>query len=1029
MIRWFVERPVATAMFYLALLVLGVYSFLNTPLELAPKEEFPRIDVQTSWPGVTPEIIQTTVTAPIEEKLATVKGVRKLTSSSQIGNSQITLELDPDVNMEFAALAIREEIAKTRERLPYGLRPQIQPFVPEDFRVRPFLHYTISGNYPLQKLREIVKTKLEIGLGSITGVSRVEVSGGSDSEIRVLLDKNKLDAYGIEPYSVGRALAIRMTIYPAGRVRRGNQEYLFKVSDALTSLHEIGETVVGRVGKNPVALKDVAEIAPAHEDVDFINRINGRQTISLTLAKEKGANTLKVSGEVKRRLETIRKELPADLIFRTVDDESAEIHKNLRDLRRLVGIIIVLVFAMIFVVLRRFRPSLLILSSIAFSTVITFNLIYVFKVSVSMLTLGALALGFGMFVDDSIVVFENTIRLRERGVSAKEATLRGPREVGVAVLASTLTTISVFACFPYFQGRLKIYYLPLAIVISSALAASLLVSFTLIPALSPKFLRIRQSNPDKSARWFFFSGFLKFVLRHPLVTLLLAAGILFGSYKWFRAEVTLGEFFIWYSKERLDVSINTPPGTDIARTDVVVKKFEERVLEADYEKEINAGILPNEAYITISFPPKVENSSRPYILKENLTRLATQFAGLGIGITGFDPQGYYSSMEAGTYYDSRIKFFGYNLKKLMDVTGDLERTLRRNPRIKEVRTVSSRYGWWRPDAHEYVLKIDPGKLRMYDIVPRDFYYRIQTLLAGRFGVPTKALLEGRETDISLKFPDTEVMDLDRLRDSMMRSRTGEYLRLGEVSTVEEKIVAGSIDRENQQFQQTLIWEFRGPSKAADNYKKSVFASLKMPPGFSATLEEDQWMTREEKGQIKLAIVVAIVIIYLILAALYESFIQPFIILLSVPLALIGVFLAFVVAGYAFDSSAYIGVILMAGIVVKNAILVVDHINLKRGQGLALLEAVIDGTRERIRPILMTTGTTVFGLLPMLLIHAEGGKRGIWSSLALCTAGGLVSSTVSILFIIPVFYYYGEGIRPWLARKAAEARGFSGGGIS
>ncbi len=1027
MISWFVARPVATAMIFLGLLVLGVFSFLNTPLELAPKQEFPRIDVITAWPGVTPEIVQTLVTAPLEENLALVRGVRKMSSSSEIGSSRITLELDPLINMEFATLAIREEISKTIERLPYGRRPEVQPYVPESFRTKPFLAYTISGGYPLQKLRELVKTKIELGLGSIMGISRVDVSGGSDPEIRVILDKGKLDAYGIEPSRIGRAIADRTRILPAGRVMNGNQEYLFKVMDALTGLAEIGETIVGRTGSNPVALKEVAKIAPAYTDVDYLHRINGQPTIGLTLNKEKGAPTLKVARAVKRKIEEIRKDLPADLVFKTVEDESAEIRRNLDEIYRLAGIIVVLVFGMTFVILRRFRPSLLILSSIAFSTVITFNLIYVFGISMNMLTLGALALGFGMFVDDSIVVFENTLRLRERGIAAREAAVRGPKEVAVAVIASTLTTISVFACFPYFQGRLKIYYLPLAIVISSALAASLLVSFTLIPALSPRILDIRKKASREAGPGKSLSGALRFVVRRPTAVILLAAGILFGSYKWFRKEVSLGEFFSWYNRQSLDVWVNMPPGTDLALTDAVIGKFEAKVLETGYEKVMNARITPVEAWISITFPPEIESSAGPYALKEELTRLATQFAGLSISISGFDPQTYYSSMSTGTYYDSQIKFFGYNLKKLRDITRDLGSTLRRNPRIKEVKTISSREGWWRPDSYEYVLKIDPDRIGRYDIEPRDFYYHVQTLLAGRFGIPTQALVDGREMDISLKFPEFDVLDMNGLKDAMLRTRGGESLRLGEVSTIEERVVAGGIDRENQQFQQTLMWEFRGPYKAAENYKKAVFASLKLPPGFSATLEDDRWITREEKSQIKLAIIAALVVIFMILAALYESFIQPFIILLSVPLALIGVFAAFVISGYSFDSSAYIGVILMAGIVVKNAILIVDHINLKRREGAALLEAVVEGTRDRIRPILMTTGTTVLGLLPMLLIRSEGGRRGIWASLALCTAGGLVSSTIFIVMIIPVFYYIAERARPWLARKAAEAQTSGGGG--
>ncbi len=450
-----------------------------------------------------------------------------------------------------------------------------------------------------------------------------------------------------------------------------------------------------------------------------------------------------------------------------------------------------------------------------------------------------------------------------------------------------------------------------------------------------------------------------------------------------------------------------PPGTDIDTMDAVVRKFEAKVLESDVEKELNARVQPEDAYLSISFPAAVENSSRPYALKEELIRLATRFAGVSIGIYGFNPQGYHSSLEAGTFYDSKIKFTGYNLKKLKDITAELERVLRRNPRTKDVRTTSSRFGWWRPDSFEYVLRIDREALRKFDVDPRSLFFHVRTLLAGRFGAPTRVLLDGKETDIVFKFPEADQMDLGRLQDTLLKTKGGESLRLGEVMTLEEKAVAGSIDREDQRFQQTVMWEFRGPSKAADTFKRSVFSSLKLPPGFSASIDEEGRMTGEEKGRMAFAIVFAVMIIYMVLAALYESLLQPFIILLSVPLALIGVFAAFIIAGYPFDSSAYIGVLLMAGIVVNNAILLVDHINLKRKRGLPRLEAVITGTKERIRPVLMTTATTILGMLPMLFLQANAGRRDIWSTLALCTVGGLSSSTIFIFIIIPVFYYYGE----------------------
>jgi HAE1 family hydrophobic/amphiphilic exporter-1 len=1015
----FVERPIATAMIFMALLVLGVYSFLNLPLELAPKEEFPELNIITAWTGVPPEVIQTEITAPIEEKVSTVKGIRKIYSESLNGSSRITLEFDEKTNMEFAHLALREKISELRDVLPYGVRPNVEPYEPEEFQEDPFLEYTISGSYSLHRLREYVKDRIEIGIGSIKGVAGVSVTGGSDPEIKILLDKEKLKTYGISPFAVFGRIQERIEIYPAGRVQKGSQEYIFKVSNLISSSRELGEIVVIHSGENAVKLKDIAEIFPSYQDIYYINRINGQPTIRMTVYKTPRTSTLKVAKAVQNKLEKVKQELPRDLVFRVVNDESEKIGKGLRELYLLVGIIVAVIFVLVFIVLRSFKPSILVLSSIAFSVLITFNLIYFFKISLNMFTLGGLALGFGLFVDNSIVVFENVLRLREKGVPPVKAAIQGAKEVFLPVLAATLTTMSVFFAFVYFTGRMKIYYLPLAIVITSALAASLLVSFSLIPAMSPRLLKGRKEKKEEKVRNFYVK-FLKFIMRHPIEVILIIAAIFFGAYKWFRSEVTIGSFFSWQYQQRLYVSVGMPPGTPVEATDEVIMKFEEKVMQKSYEKEMNTTVTSERAYIIIEFPPEIEFSYHPYVLKEELIQLATNFAGISVGVSGFDPQGYYSSIGPTTYYDSRIKFYGYNLKKLQEITSNLERTLKRNPRIKDVKITSGRYGWWRLDSYAYVLKIDKEILRRYNVDPDYLYYHLQVLMAGRLSMPLKAKIEGRETDISIKFPEASMTDLKGLQDEIIRTQGGELLRLKDISVLEEWPIAGSIDREDQQFQQTIMWEFRGPSKAAERYKEGVYNKLSLPPGFSATLEGYDWrMTEEELGQIKFAIIFSLIVIFMILASLYESFIQPFFILLAVPLALIGVFVAFVIADFPFDSSAYIGVILLGGIVVNNSILLVDHINLKRKEGLPVLEAVLVGARERIRPIFMTTSTTVLGMLPLVLIQLEVERRRLWSSLALSAVGGLISSTILILIVIPIFYFYGDRIRGFASDKIGE----------
>jgi len=1015
--RIFVERPIATAMFFMAVLALGIYSFLNIPIELAPKEDYPQINIITNWQGASPEIIQTQVTSPLEEIASTIKGVRKVTSNSRIGSSLITLDFDAKTNMEFAELALREEIARARDRLPSRLRPRIQLLIPEEFRAEHFLDYSISGNYPLNKLRELVKEKIEYAIRSIKGVAGVEVIGGADPEIKVILDKKKLKAFNIHAYQVRLAINESLKTFSTGKVKKGCQEFIFKISNSIKGTRELGEIVISHSGDNPIKLKDVAQIVSSYGDISRISRINGKPTVMLKIIKEKGTNTLKVAKRVKQKLELIKRELPRDFVFKVWEDESKDIQKSLRELYLLVGIIILVIFFLIFLVLRSFKPSLLVISSIAFSVLISFNLIYFFKISINLLTLGGLALGFGLFVDNSIVVFENVLRLREKGLSPVRAAIQGSKEVFLPVLAATLTTMSVFFSFAYFQGRLKIYYLPLAVVISSALAASLLVSFSLIPALSPKLIkRVRKKHKEKIRGY--YEKILKFLLGHPVEVILLIIILFYGSYQWFRAEVTLGEFFRWTFRQRLFVRVTMPPGAEIERTDVVIKKFEEKVLETDYEKELNTYVSSEFAYLDITFPSHIEKSYRPYLLKEKLIRLATNFAGIGVFISGFDPQPYASSLGTGTYYDSRIKFYGYNLKKLKEITSQLEHTLKRNPRIKEVRIISSRYRLWRLDSFEYILKLNKEALRKYDIDPIYLFYHLQSSVTGNF-YWNRAKIGGKEMDLSIKFAEADEMDLKNLQDILIETQGGEYLRLGEISTLEERPIAGSIDRENQQFQQTVMWEFRGPYKVAERYKEAVFSKLQLPPGFSATMKEEWLMTEEEKGQIKFAILFSLIIIFMILASLYESLVHPFFIILAVPMALIGVFVAFVIADFPFDSSAYIGVILLGGIVVNNSILLVDHINLKRKQGFSLLEAVLKGARERVRPIFMTTSTTVLGMLPLVLFQVEEGRKGIWRSLALSTVGGLVSSTIFILIAIPIFYFYGDRIRFWVQNKIRE----------
>ncbi len=1006
----FVERPIATVMVFLVAASLGAYSFLNLPLELAPNENFPQVTIRTAWNDVSAEVVQTQITSPLEAMASLVKGVRKISSSSSFGLSSVVLEFDPKTNADFANLEIRERITRLRQALPHGAGiPQIIPYVPEDFRTADFLHYAISGEYSLNELRTMLKDKLYSCLIAVKGVAGVEVWGGSDPEIGVTLDIKKTQSLDITPEQAIEAINRWNQTYPAGKVQKGKQEYLVKIMSSLKDMKELQEMIVAFRGGVAVQLKNIAGVEYVYSDTQDLNRINGQPTLRLIIYKEKGANTLAVAKSVKARLREIVPGLPPDLIFRPVNDESAEIKRSLKELGLLGIAILIIIFSLVFFMLRSISPSLLILSSIAFSILITVHAISLFKIPVNMLTLGALTLGFGLFVDNSVVVFENILRLWENGFSPIRAASQGPQEVFLAVLASTLTTVSVFFCFPFFQGRLKIYYLPLGVVMTSALCVSLLVSFTLMPALGPRLLKTRKKKRRRAGRCF-YSKFLALVLGHPLEVLAASSLLFCGSYKWFKKEVAVGEFFRWHSRDRLIISFRMPSGTGLDRTDEIVRRFEAQVLEADCEKEMNTRVSTDSASIEIAFPPEVEYSFHPYVLKEQLITFASQFAGLSVAIHGFGPRGYFSGYGIGARLDSSIAFSGYDLKGLKEIVAEVEQLLKMNPRIKETRLVSSEDASTTEDFFEYVLKIDWNSPRISYIESEHLYHHLNAVLQGKFFAPVMWRAQGKDMAVSFKFSETQSLDIEALQNSLIRTRSGEYFKLGEITTLEKRPIAGSIARENQQFRLKLMWGFKGPAKSAKNYEKAVFSNLKLPPGFSASLDDTQLLTEREKSQMKFALLVSLALIFMILASLYESYLEALVVILAVPLALIGVFVAFIIVGYSFDSSAYIGVILLTGIVVNNAILLVNHMNLKVKQGLPLLDAVIAGAKDRVRPIVLTTSTTVLGTLPLIVVQREAGASKMWGSLALSIVGGMTSSALLVLIIVPVFYFYGKKFR-------------------
>jgi HAE1 family hydrophobic/amphiphilic exporter-1 len=533
--------------------------------------------------------------------------------------------------------------------------------------------------------------------------------------------------------------------------------------------------------------------------------------------------------------------------------------------------------------------------------------------------------------------------------------------------------------------------------------SSIIVSFILIPSLSA---RIDIKIKKKRQKTLFKRGkFFPFLLRYPLLVILPIIFLFIFSYKTFKEEVSFGQFFSWYSKDMIRVTLTFPAGSEFEDVKKSILKFEKVALAKAYPKEINTDIYTRWARMKITFPEEIENSAYPIQLKQELVSHATDMAGIGVFISGFDQEPYYYNPDTGSFLSHNVHIKGYNFEKLMELSKELKRNLLSHRRIKEAEIQTDKDRWWGGKQKYYSLKIDREKLKQYQLSLPNLLNIIFVNLRDSSGIEQKIKFNDKELSVEIKADGVEDRELDDLLNLNVETISGIPFRIKDVAEVELTRQKGGITREDQEYWSMVQWEYMGSAKSADRYHKTIYKNLSVPVGFTKSLEERRFrMTEEEEAQLDYAIILSVVLIYLILAMLYENLLQPLLIMLAIPLALIGVYIAFWQVDYSFDASANVGVILLFGIVVNNAILLIDNINRHLRKTSKVIESIVVGTKERIRPILMTTLTTVFGMMPLLIITESGGKGDIWTNLALCTVGGLTTSALLILFVLPIFYF-------------------------
>ncbi len=779
-------------------------------------------------------------------------------------------------------------------------------------------------------------------------------------------------------------------------------------------------------------VRDVATVHDRYEEAQSYYRIDGRPAVSFAVTKEIGANTVRVADAVKVRLSELERFNPYGTRLILDNDESKEIREQLSDLRTRALFSALVIFVVLLAFLGSLRSAALIFATIAFSVLIALNLIYFGGLTLNILTLMGLAMGFGLIVDNAIVVLENVYRRWRGGEEPAVAAEDGAREVVLPILASTATTLIVFVPFVYLQGELRVFYVPLAIVVGLTLVASLFVAFTFIPSLAARVLRRgvpgtmgddvggvpSPGTPRRPLYVRFYADVVGFTVRHPWTSFLVTALVFTGSYHLFDKYVTTWTVFGGGLNTRtyISVQISLPRGSNLDRTDELVAFFEEKLSHIPEVEQYTAQIRPQFGYMEITFPDSLENTQVPVAIKEQMFAYSHSFTGAEVRVYGYGPSFYGGGSSPPNY---AITVLGYNYEKVRDIAENIGARLSRLARVQDVDTNSGSNRFQREKASEYVVTIDRDRLARHDLSVQELVGRLQASVQGRQSA-SWLKLGGEDVQYQVKLEDSSDMDVLALTETLIDTPSGRRIRLGDVVTVTPRDILARIHRENQQYERTVAYEFRGPQKLGDLWHDRVIEATQVPPGYTVKKGDSYWwISREDRTQIWVTIAIALLLVYMVTAALFESLLQPLCVILTVPMALIGVYLIFFYTEASFTREAYVGVIMMFGIVVNNAILLVDHVNGVRARHalLSLHDAIVKGTLERVRPILMTTATTVMGLTPLVVFGDPAGSN-IWDALALVLIGGLLSSTLFVLTITPAAYGVLEG---WKARARGPVR--------
>jgi len=1035
-----IKRPVTMAMAYTILILMGGLALLQLPVELYPNISFGEVSIIIEVRGgIPPTEVESMVTKPVEEAVGTVSHMEEMLSISKEGESTVVLSFEPGLNMDFAALEVREKFARVKNKLPKEIeKPIIAQFKRSDVPI--VIIAVTSLRRTTEEIRKIVDEDVREAIKRTSGVADAEVAGGRERKILVEADQRKMASYGLSLERIISMIGQNNLNLLAGDIEFANNKYLIRTIGLYKTVDDIKNIPVSALPTGLIIrLKDVADVKDSYLEPTGYARVNIRPVVSIYIQKESTANTIKVAQSIEQELKRLKDVLPKDVQMVITSNQADFIKKAIDNLKLSLiqgaGLIMlvlayflilmnrtylilttVLLLGMMFLppvalyfllmgmviasmAIKKVRPVLIVTSAIPISVIITFIFMWWMKLSMNFMTLFGLALGVGMLVDNSIVVFENILQKNEAGLAGIPAAIAGAEEVWVAIWASTLTTVIVFLPMVFVGEEIKLLYGGVAWTVTISLMVSLFVAITVVPLLASR-LKFSLSDIPKGYGKVNVVGFMQtlytvqrkgvtFVMRNRYRVLL--AAFLFFCVTFFLFTRLGMEYLGTTEQNKFTVFIEMPTGTKLDVTNSIVKKVESLAREIPEVKTFSSRVEPWSSKVYIELVPLTQ---RKRSVAEIIESLRPKVEKVRPAFIYFEEE-----QEVGTK-EIILELFGYDYATLREIAISIATRL---GTVKGFTDTKIRMREGRP---ELGLKVDRKKASVVDMTVTDVADTVHAQMRGLRA--TLFHTEASEVETIARLDEKYRKTFKDLHKLILVNKDENNIYLEQLADFKYGLGPSEIWRKNKtRMIQVSANVGKYPLSTAAAMTEKALEDIKLPEGYYFRIGGNYPSMIATQKQFRAIIWLIVILIYLVLAALFESYYQPFIIMISVPLAIIGVVIALYISGKSVGMGVMVGIMMLGGIVVNNAILLIDHANSLRKKGVGALKAVIMASRDRLRPILMTTITTLLGLLPMAISTAEGSN--LWSPLAITVIGGLISSTILTLLIIPSTYIMAEEI--------------------